>query len=126
MIKCIMTTALLTLASMTLFLGCGGNETSDATDAVAPDTSAVEAPASGAVADEGKSDDWLEIESIVDEAITCLSYGDKSVLYDNELSYMTDEETFDDYLKRGEVAWANADSLEYVEVADIIFYGLNR
>ncbi len=123
MIKWIVTTALMTLASITIFPGCGGNETSDVTDALTTDTSTAEAPATGAVADEGKSPDWLEIESIVDEAIVCLSYRDKSVLYDNELPYLTDEETFDDYLKRGEVAWANADSLEYVEVADIIFYG---
>ena len=66
--------------------------------------------------------DAREIWFNVYDTIERLRYGDKSGLYDNELEYMREEKTYDDYLLHGEVAWANADSLDHIEITDIIFY----
>jgi hypothetical protein len=70
-----------------------------------------------------RAEDWTAIQTMVDEVITRLSYGDKSGLYENEFSYLRAQETFDDYIKHGEVKWANTDSLNFVEIVNITFYG---
>ncbi|MDH3892566.1 MAG: hypothetical protein OEV49_15985 [candidate division Zixibacteria bacterium] len=109
-------------------IGCGGNET-EAPQLAEPVVTTQEASGSlvriaevpGATGE--LADDWTAIHAVVDEVITRLSYGDKSGLWENEFSYLHEQETFDDYLKRGEVQWANVDGLEYVEIKDILFFG---
>ena len=110
-------------------IGCGGDEgdvvqVADTTTAVEekPAVSMVrttEVPASAT----DRAEDWIAIVAMVDEVITRLSYGDKAGLYENEFRYLREQETFDEYLKHGEVSWANADSLEYIEIVDIVFFG---
>ena len=67
--------------------------------------------------------DAREIRQMIEDVMARLRYGDKSGLYENEFPYFHENETFDDYLKHGEVSWANADSLDHIEIQDIIFYG---
>ncbi len=69
-----------------------------------------------------RTEDWIAIHAMVDEVLTRLSYGDKAGLYENEFRYLREQETFDDYLKHGEVTWANTDSILYVEITDILFF----
>ena len=64
-----------------------------------------------------------DIEIVINETIDRMRYGDKSGLYEMEFNYLTDAETFDDYLKRGEVRWANADSMSYIEVKRVTPFG---
>ena len=109
-------------------IGCGGDEgevaqiaDTRATVEETPTRSLVrttEAPASAG----DRAEDWAAIVAMVDEVITRLSYGDKAGLYENEFRYLREQETFDEYLKHGEVTWANADSLEYIEIVDIEFF----
>ena len=63
------------------------------------------------------------IEQMLNEAMTRLRYTDKSALYENEFSYLTDTTTFDDYLKTGQMRYANADTLTRVDVTDIQLFG---
>ena len=69
-----------------------------------------------------RSDDWNEVAAVVDEVITRLRYGDKSGLYENEFEYLQDAESLDEYLRHGEITWANADGLDSVEITDITFF----
>lgn len=66
--------------------------------------------------------DAREIWGNVHNTIERIRYGDKTGLYENEFEYMREEKTYDDYLLHGEVSWANADSLDHIEILDIIFY----
>ncbi len=110
-------------------IGCGSDESevvqiADTTTAAEerPEASLVrttEVPASAG----NRAEDWAAIVAMVDEVITRLSYGDKAGLYENEFRYLREQETFDEYLKHGEVSWANADSMEYIEIVDIEFFG---
>jgi len=110
--------AILAAISILLLAGCGGEQDQE-TQKTTPD--AVEGEDT-ATASDGKSADFRAVEAVIDETIIRLKYGDKSGLYENEFEYLRDEETFEDYLQHGEVKWANADSLDHVEVADITFY----
>lgn len=109
--------------------GCGGGEEAEVTPAPKPVVTTEEAPASlvrmadvpGVTGE--RADDWAAIHAVVDEVITRLSYGDKSGLWENEFEYLHAQENFDDYLKRGEVGWANTTGLNYVEIVDILFFG---
>jgi len=109
-------------------IGCGGDQ-----QEVVPNDLVVaveEKPTGGSMvrntevpADAGaRAEDWAALIAMVDEVITRLSYRDKSGLYENEFSYLRAQETFDDYIKRGEVTWANTDSLAYVEIRNIAFF----
>ena len=66
--------------------------------------------------------DAHEIWANVENTIERLRYGDKTGLYENEFAYFREEKTMDGYLIHGEISWANADSLDHIEVLDIIFY----
>lgn len=109
--------------------GCGGGDETEVQPVSEPVVATEEEPTSmvrmadvpGAT--EERADDRAAILAVVDEVITRLSYGDKSGLWENEFGYLHAQENFDDYLKRGEVTWANVDGLEYVEITDILFFG---
>lgn len=64
-----------------------------------------------------------KIEAVINEAMTRLRYHDKSYLYDMELDYYKDQNSFDEYLKHGRILNANADTLEYVKVLSAEFFG---
>ena len=109
--------------------GCGGGDETEVPPVPEPVVTAEKAPVlmvrvadvPGATGE--RVDDWVAIHAVVDEVITRLSYGDKSGLWENEFGYLHAKESFDDYVKRGEVTWAKVDSLEYVEILDILFFG---
>lgn len=109
--------------------GCGGGDETEVPPQSEPVITAEETPESMVrMADvpgtaEERAEDRAAILAVVDEVITRLSYGDKSGLWENEFGYLHAQENFDDYLKRGEVTWANVDGLEYVELTDILFFG---
>lgn len=65
---------------------------------------------------------WLEIADALEDPLVRLAYGDKSGLWENEYEYLHEQETFDDYIKHGEISWANVDSLLRLEITDIIFF----
>jgi len=50
-------------------------------------------------------------------------YGDKGVLYENELPYLRDVMTFDEYLERKEIVHLEADSMVAMNAKDIEFFG---
>ena len=110
-------------------VGCGGGDETEVPPVSEPVSVMEKAPHSmvrmadilGAT--EERADDIAAIHAVVDEVITRLSYGDKSGLWENEFGYLHAQENYDFYLKRGEVIWANVDSLEYVEILSIHFFG---
>ncbi len=69
--------------------------------------------------------DWIEIIRLIDEVLTRMKYRDKSGLWDNEFQYLRERENFDDYLKRGEVQWANVTGLIRVDLLDIKFFDMD-
>jgi len=64
-----------------------------------------------------------QFEALVNETIDRIRYGDKAGLYDMEFEYFRDETTFDEYLTRGDIRWANADSLAFIEVNAVRLFG---
>lgn len=62
------------------------------------------------------------IEESLNAVLDRLRLGDKAGLYENEFSYLTDEANFDDYLKRGEISWAHADTIEHLYIRSIRFF----
>ena len=69
-----------------------------------------------------KSDRDL-IQEALTEAAVRWHYGDKAVLYDNELEYLQDKYNFDDYLTFRQIEFAEADTVEAINVQNITFYG---
>lgn len=65
------------------------------------------------------------IEYNINKTYTLLKNGDKSGLFENEFSYITDGKTFDEYLKYGEVSSAKVESLTVVDVLGIETYALD-
>jgi len=61
-----------------------------------------------------------EIEAVLNTPLDRLRLGDKSGLWENEFEYLHDRETFDRYVTRGEISYANADTLSYVEVTSVV------
>ena len=88
---------------------CDSKKTSDD---VVQDSSAL-------VGESGEAADKKLIERMLKETIARLKYGDKSALYENEFEYFTDEKTYDDYLEKAEIRWAQADTVTLIEVKHI-------
>ncbi|MDF1545025.1 MAG: hypothetical protein P1R58_07980 [bacterium] len=63
------------------------------------------------------------VEDLLNEALIRLSYGDKSGLYDLEFEYLQDEFDFDQYLKKRELQWARMDTLDHLELTELIHEG---
>jgi hypothetical protein len=59
------------------------------------------------------------IDSTLNATIMRLKLGDKSGLYENEFEYFTDEVNFDDYLQKGEIKRAQADTVTLLEIKNI-------
>lgn len=64
-----------------------------------------------------------QIEAIMNEAMDRLRYKDKSFIYENEFRYYRDKFTFDDYLKERRIASAQADTLEFIDVLNVTYFG---
>ena len=60
------------------------------------------------------------IEANLSEAMERLRYWDNSGLYENEFAYLTDETSFDEYLKFGQISYRNQKT-----VIDLIVDSLN-
>jgi hypothetical protein len=90
--------------------GCGSN--SDKNGDAVSDTTTVAAMT---------EDDKLE--AIMNEAMTRLRYKDKSYIYEMEFSSYREEHTFDEYLQETKIKTAQADSLEYVDVITVTYFG---
>jgi hypothetical protein len=98
----------LTLAVLSLTLAhCGGGEDQ-------------ETPPAETTGD--SLSDSARLVAMVRTTVERLRYDDKSGLYEHEFQYFRDEETYDDYLGHGEVTWANADSLDSIQVVGIQIY----
>ena len=67
--------------------------------------------------------DSAQLVAVIRETIERLRFGDKSGLYENEFRYFREKETYDDYLRHGEVTWANADSLDSIHIVDVTLFG---
>jgi len=65
------------------------------------------------------STEIAQIEADLNETLKRLRLGDKSGLYEMEFQYFTDETNFDDYLTRGEIQWAQADSIEQLTIQSV-------
>ncbi len=94
--------------------GCGGgskNETS-----TAEDTTATAAPKDTTT--RGR------IEAMLNETIDRTRYKDPSSLWENKLEYLHDRETYDDYVKRGQIPWAIsiADTTMHIDVDSVTTY----
>lgn len=62
------------------------------------------------------------IEEMFNEVLTRLRYGDKSGLYENEFEYAQDETSFEEYLGMGQIRFAQADTITFVEVRHVNFF----
>ncbi len=62
------------------------------------------------------------IEVMMNRAMDYLRYYDKSALYENEFPYVRDENTFDQYLKLGQIVYASTDSLTHIDVDSLTMY----
>ena len=120
----IATVAIMALLFSMVLTGCGGKEAEDKPSTATPQI--VAPPDAAADVDYSKygdhADDAREIHAVVIDVIERLRYGDKTGLYENEFEYFRNEKTYDDYLIHGEVKWANADSLDHIEISDITFF----
>ena len=63
------------------------------------------------------------IEQIMNEAMDRLSDRDKSFLYENEFAYYREKFTFDDYVRERKIAAAQADTLDYIDVKTVTYFG---
>ena len=63
------------------------------------------------------------LEAMLNEALVRLSYGDKSGLYGLEFEYLHDEFDFDGYLKMRELAYAQMDTLDHMELHSLVKEG---
>jgi len=63
-----------------------------------------------------------EIANTLNGALQRLRYDDKSGLYELEFSYYTDENSYDEYIKRGEIQYAKMDSIHHLDVYDFVYY----
>ncbi len=106
---------ILALLALALFLwGCGGggskseSEPADTTVAAAPPDTSIEAV----------------ISRMLNRAIERAHYGDVSGLWENELEYLHERETYDFYASRGQVEWAasTADTVQHIDVDSVTVF----
>lgn len=114
-----------------LLVGCGDDSTEVGQSSSLTDTPPANkyAPEGGAARFEGQGlteqqiADLLEIEVVMTEALIRWSYRDKAALYDNELEYLQDKWTYEEYLSQTRVKAANsADSVVGYYVTGGLFY----
>ena len=96
------------LGALLFIWGCGNDDgrPADTADPVESDSLTIE----------------KEIEAVLNTSLDRVRLGDKSGLWENEFEYLRERETFDKYVTRGEISYANADTLSYVEVTSVVRY----
>jgi len=104
--RIILSIVLLTL----LVLGCGDNNET---------TQKVETVDQNPATPEGKE---KLFEDILNETMDRLRYRDKSYIYELEFPYYREENTFDKFLENGKIRQAKADTLEFVDIVELIMY----
>ena len=62
------------------------------------------------------------INAVLSDAMERLRYWDNSGLYENEFSYLTDETTFDEYLKFGQISYHNPQTVIDLVVDSIFMF----
>ena len=107
-------TIILIMFLLLVVFGCS----SDKTDKTSEDTSDLDTNYYSHLSPEEQ-----EIANTLNDALQRLRYNDKSGLYELEFSYYTDENSYDEYIKRGEIQYAQMDSIHHLEVYDFIYYG---
>lgn len=69
------------------------------------------------------SEQDAQIEAMINEAMMRLRYKDKTYLYELEFPYYREEQSFDEYLKTRVISTARADTLEFVDVKRVTYFG---
>lgn len=93
-----------------LLSGCG--DSADSTDEDQTQTETSTEP-------DTELSETAQIEADLNEALWRLHLGDKSGLYEMEFQYFTDDVNFDDYLKKGEIQYAQADTIDHLVVQSV-------
>lgn len=115
------------MAASALLVACSGDggDGGDGSSAARSGDVAQAVPESGSdveeIAEEPGSEEQL-IEDVINDALARLKLKDKTGLYENEFEYLRDQDVFDDYLKHGQVNWAQADTIEFVDVQLVEFF----
>ncbi len=111
------TCAILLLFILTMLIGCSSDK-KDKADSATTETKDLDTNYYSHLSPEEQ-----EIAEMLNEALQRLKYDDKSGLYELEFSYYTDENSYDEYIKRGEIIYAEMDSIHHLDVLDFTFYG---
>lgn len=64
-----------------------------------------------------------KLEALINETMQRLKYKEKSFIYDMEFSYYRDQVSFDSFLQLPKIKNAQADSLEFVDVISVEYFG---
>ncbi|HOP06160.1 MAG TPA: hypothetical protein PLF13_02610 [candidate division Zixibacteria bacterium] len=111
--------AIIIIAAL-LMGGCGKDQTSVETSQPIVSETQASRPVPYVRLPEGEHpQDWEDIRVALEDALVRMAYDDKTGLWENEFPYLHERETIDKYLKRGEITWANVDSLIGVEILSI-------
>lgn len=108
------------VTSVVLILGLGGGGCGDSGQSESETEAVVEETRFGSKWEAGSIE--AQFENLMNEIIDRMRYGDKAGLYDMEFEYLRDENTFDEYLARGDIKWANADTLVFIEVIGVTLF----
>lgn len=81
--------------------GCSTDTTDEVTDTTETEMTDIKPPKKELVTVKDT------IEAVLSDAMDRLMYWDNTGLYENEFAYYTDEFTFDDYLKTGQISYKN-------------------
>ena len=97
----------LVLLAAAVLVGCGGDAKEES---AAPENDIAQA-------------DREEITAMLDELVFRFKYRDKAALYENELEFLREEYTFDEYRRHNTIRFAQADSVVAFKVLDIKLFG---
>jgi hypothetical protein len=64
-----------------------------------------------------------KFEALINEAMDRLRFKDKSFIYDNEFAYYREKYSFDYFLQEVKIKGAESDTLEFVDVLNVTFFG---
>jgi hypothetical protein len=106
--------ACLVLLAALIAFGCGERADQPASD-----------DASTSAADDrlaGKSQEWRDIQAMLDEVITRWRYRDKTVLYDLEFEYIRDQFTYDEYHDIPQIKHVHADTVYSLELLSLTLF----
>ncbi len=108
---------LISFLIVVMFGGCSSKKETASDPVVETDSTITAQPRFAPGSDEE------QIYTMINNALIRLSYGDKSDLYELEYEYFTDETSFDDYLKMGQITYAQMDSILRIDMDSVMFFG---